>query len=177
MLRGLILMIPILGLMFSSCASRVNEPEMETIKQTVRERFPEVTQISTAQLSEWLKQADDQRPILLDARSTEEFEVSHLLRARPAATEEQALEALHSVGKDQRIVTYCSVGWRSSELAQKLKARGYANVSNLEGSIFQWANEGRPVYKGDQPTTRVHPFDAQWGRLLKAELRSPLPGK
>jgi rhodanese-related sulfurtransferase len=149
---------------------------MDIIKQTVRERFPEVTQIPTSQLSAWLEQSEE-RPILLDARSVEEFQVSHLLYAHPAATEEQALEALHSVGKDQRIVTYCSVGWRSSELAQKLKARGYANVSNLEGSIFQWANEGRPVYKGDQPTTRVHPFDAQWGRLLKAELRSPLPGK
>ena len=68
-----------------------------------------------------------------------------------------------------------ALGTASAALAQKLKARGYTNVANLEGSIFQWANEGRPVYRGDEQVTQVHPFDAQWGRLLKGELRFPLP--
>lgn len=165
------------ALLLAACAGRTEQPEMEQIKRTVRERFPDVAQVSTAQLSQWLSAPEAERPILLDARSPEEFEVSHLPNARPAADEAQALEELSDADRNHRIVVYCSVGWRSSALAQKLKARGYANVSNLEGSIFQWANEGRPVYRDGQQVSQVHPFDAKWGRLLKAELRSPLPGK
>ncbi len=164
-------------LLLSACAGRTESPDLAQIKQTVRERFPDVTQVSTVQLSEWLAAPEAERPILLDARSPDEFEVSHLPNARPAADEAQALEELRGTAQSRRIVAYCSVGWRSSALAQKLKARGYANVSNLEGSIFQWANEGRPVYRDGQQVSQVHPFDAKWGRLLKAELRSPLPGK
>jgi rhodanese-related sulfurtransferase len=165
------------ALLLAACAGRTEQTEMEQIKRTVRERFPDVTQVSTAQLSQWLSAPETERPILLDARSPEEFEVSHLPNARPAADESQALEQLRDADQNRRIVVYCSVGWRSSALAQKLKARGYANVSNLEGSIFQWANEGRPVYRNGQQVSQVHPFDEKWGRLLKAELRSPLPGK
>ena len=69
------------------------------------------------------------------------------------------------------MVVYCSVGYRSAELARKLTARGHANVANLEGSLFAWANEGRPVYAGTRLADRVHPYDAAWGSLLKPELR------
>jgi hypothetical protein len=39
------------------------------------------------------------------------------------------------VPKDRPVVAYCAVGWRSSALAEKLKAQGYTNVGNLEGLI------------------------------------------
>jgi len=32
-----------------------------------------------------------------------------------------------------------------------------ADASNLEGSIFEWANQGLEVVKGDEPVTLVHP--------------------
>jgi hypothetical protein len=48
-------------------------------------------------------------------------------------------------------------------------------VQNLEGSIFQWANEHRPLVRDGQRETRVHPYNAVWGRLLAPEVRAPLP--
>lgn len=45
---------------------------------------------------------------------------------------------------------------------------------NLEGSIFAWANEGRPLVDDKGLATKVHPYDAKWGELLKPALRSPL---
>ena len=42
----------------------------------------------------------------------------------------------------------------------------YTNVRNLDGSIFQWANEGRPLVRGNQRVQDVHPYDENWGRLL-----------
>jgi hypothetical protein len=45
-------------------------------------------------------------------------------------------------------------------------------VFNLEGSLFQWANEGRPVYRDDVPVQAIHPYDARWGRLLDRRFHS-----
>lgn len=133
----------------------------------VRERFADVTHISTAELERRLQLAAPARPLLLDARTAEEFAASHLNEARPAFTEAMALSALAGSGNAQPVVVYCSVGYRSAELARKLAARGYTNVVNLEGSLFAWANEGRPVYAGGQLASRVHPYDSAWGALLR----------
>ena len=45
-------------------------------------------------------------------------------------------------------------------------------VYNLWGSIFQWANEGRPMLDGNnQPAVHAHPFNPVFGKILKKELR------
>ena len=67
---------------------------------------------------------------------------------------------------------YCSVGYRSSRLVSRLQARGVVDVFNLEGSLFRCANEGRSLSRGEQRATRVHPYDADWGELLKPPLRA-----
>ena len=76
--------------------------------------------------------------------------------------------------KETPIVTYCAVGYRSGALATKLREAGFTNVRNLEGSIFQWANEHRPLVREDQPVTTVHPYSSLWGRLLTDDVRAPL---
>jgi hypothetical protein len=43
---------------------------------------------------------------------------------------------------------------------------GYTNVTNLEGSIFAWANQSRPLVQEGKPTDKVHPYNAFWGALL-----------
>ena len=48
-------------------------------------------------------------------------------------------------------------------------------VYNLEGSIFRWANEDRPLYRGDVAVRQVHPFDESWAALLHADRRSYSP--
>jgi hypothetical protein len=66
------------------------------------------------------------------------------------------------------------VGYRSSRLAARLTEGGRRDVHNLKGSIFAWANEGRPLVAGDgQSAKQVHPFDAFFWKLLKPELRAP----
>lgn len=161
-----------------------------TTLKMIRAKFPEVVQLSTDSLQTWLdgpglahsgqvqagqpqpERPQAQRPLLLDVREKEEFEVSHLEGAVRAASGKEALEALEGVPPDRPVVLYCSVGYRSSELADFLQKRGYDRVYNLEGSIFAWANEGRPVYRGDERVQVVHPYDQVWGKLLKKALRS-----
>ncbi|MDE2824779.1 MAG: rhodanese-like domain-containing protein [Gemmatimonadota bacterium] len=161
-----------------------------TTLKMIRAKFPGVAQLSTDSLQTWLDepgqaptgrsqsdqaqtgQAQVGRPLLLDVREKEEYEVSHLKDAVRAASEQEALKALEGIPPDRPVVLYCSVGYRSSEMAGFLQKRGYEKVYNLEGSIFAWANEGKPVYRGEERVQVVHPYDRVWGKLLKKVLRA-----
>lgn len=144
------------------------------LKQSLRHRFAKVQWITTAQLADWL--ADKQRPppVLLDVRTEEEWHVSHLPGARRVDPNSSIEKVAAEISKETPIVTYCAVGYRSGALAAKLQAAGFSSVRNLEGSIFQWANEHRPLVREDQPVTTVHPYSSLWGRLLIDEVRAPL---
>ncbi len=113
-------------------------------------------------------------PVLIDARAREEFDVSHLDGASWAPDLSIASARLAAHGKDALVVVYCSVGWRSSVLARQLMQNGYSRVFNLEGSIFEWANAGLPVYQNGRLVKQVHPYNAHWGALLLNPLRAPI---
>jgi len=68
------------------------------------------------------------------------------------------------------VVVYCSVGYRSSALAEKLQRAGFTNVVNLEGSIFQWANEGRTLSRGTNVVREIHGYSRKWAQMLQADL-------
>ncbi len=154
--------------------SPVGAQTWDSIQLNIRKRFPSVRQLSVAQLDEWLGRTNQSpRPLLIDARAEAEFAVSHLRGAQRFVSIEKVKALLAT--NAQPVVVYCSVGYRSSALAEKLQRAGLTNVWNLEGSLFAWANEGRPVYRRETliDPPRIHPYDAKWGRLLKPELRSP----
>ena len=134
------------------------------IKLLIRLQFPEIQQLTTAKLATWLQQEVPQ-PLLLDARTLEEYRVSHLLNAKPVSNN---LQDLIDGGIDLAtpIVVYCSVGYRSAAIARRLQAIGYQNVFNLNGSIFQWVNENRSVYREGKEVNKVHPYDKFWQYLL-----------
>ena len=135
------------------------------IKLLIRLQFPKVQQLSTADLAAWLSDKNKEKPLLLDARTIEEYEVSHLLDAKivPDRLKDLADEGINYLTP---IVVYCSVGYRSSAIARRLQSMGYQNVFNLEGSIFQWVNENRLVYREGKPVTKVHPYQDFWQHLL-----------
>lgn len=144
------------------------------LKQAIRRQFPHVSHISPSALADWLQQDQLPQPILLDARSPAEYAVSHLLQAQLVSSPEQLRPVLQQE-RSTPIVVYCSVGYRSAVLAQQLQAEGFTNVQNLEGSLFEWVNEHRPVYRGQQPVQQVHPYSALWRNLLNSPNRITIP--
>ena len=148
-------------------------PDWPGVLADVRARYPEVPQVSLEAL---LAGESDPAPLLLDARSREEFAVSHLRGAKHAPDEPAALALLAGVEPSREVVVYCSVGLRSSALAERLRARGFTRVANLEGGIFAWANAGQATWRGqeesEQRADEVHPFDERWGTLLAPERRA-----
>lgn len=141
-------------------------PQWPEIKQSIHEGHPGMPQTTTAQLRLWLADASRAPPLLLDSRAPAEYEVSHLQGARLAPSLSAALRVLEGRAKDAPVVVYCSVGVRSAALVQQLMREGWLNVSNLDGSIFEWANQGYPVFRGDAPAILVHPYSKSWGTLL-----------
>ena len=150
------------------CFQRKVDLAWDPIKQDIRTSFPTVAHLSTQELADWLNDTARPAPLLLDVRSQEEFAVSHLPQARHIPPNSKLDALFPEVPRNSPIVTYCSVGHRSAELAARLQDAGYTQVLNLEGSIFTWANEGRPLVNAQGPTDDVHPYNATWGQLLKS---------
>jgi rhodanese-related sulfurtransferase len=144
-------------------------PEWPELKQSLRKRHPTVPQLTTAQLRAWQADTARAQPLLLDARAAAEYEASHLKGALLTANLKAALQALEGRAKDTPIVVYCAVGVRSSAMAEQLIRAGWSQVSNLEGSIFEWANLGYPVVRGNEVVPTVHPYDKNWGVLLERQ--------
>lgn len=142
------------------------------IKRLTTRKFPTVESITTEEFARWLEDPVNPQPIVLDARTEAEYAVSHLKKSDRIEPNDPDLAAFAGISKDTPIVVYCSVGYRSARIAERLGQAGFSHVYNLEGSIFQWANEGRPIFKDDRATMLVHPYDALWGRLLKSEYRA-----
>jgi rhodanese-related sulfurtransferase len=139
--------------------------------QEIESEFPAARHITTSALASAMDAGSVRPPLLLDIRAPAEYRVSHLSGAVLASDEKAALSALRGRDKRERIVVYCSVGWRSSAVAEALQRAGYRDVHNLEGGIFTWANEGRPLYRGDRRVFTVHAFNRDWGRLLVPRYR------
>ncbi len=106
---------------------------------------------------------------LLDAREKKEFDVSHLKNAKHVGYDNFGIASLEGIKKETTIIVYCSVGYRSEKVGEKLKKAGYKKVLNLKGGIFDWVNSGFPVYD-DGETKKIHPYDEAWGKwLIKGE--------
>ena len=146
---------------------------MSQLKALVRASFPGVPQMSIEELDRRL--GEDPQPLVIDVREPFEYEVSHLPGAVHAQGKDIA-ELATASDPDQPIILYCSVGYRSSaavaDLIQLNDPQIHDRVWNLEGSIFEWANSGRPVYRGEVEVDRVHPYGRQWSGLLEPHLRS-----
>lgn len=111
--------------------------------------------------------------IIMDAREKHEYDVSHLKNAIYVGYDSFDLEIIENKhqDKDVKIVIYCSLGIRSEDIAEQLKAANYTNVYNLYGGIFEWKNTGNAVYdNSNEETEKVHVSSELWGKwLLKGE--------
>ncbi len=105
---------------------------------------------------------------LLDTREKEEFEVSHLKNARNVGFIWFDMRDVYDIPRDATVVVYCSVGYRSEKIGEKLIRDGYEHVFNLYGSIFEWANEGNPLYKSNGvQTTEIHTYNKKWSKWVE----------
>ena len=153
----------------TGCSQNQETPAWVEVLRDIRNKYPEVKQLRTDELYSWITGPGGGSVILIDARKKEEFQVSHISGARHIPYNKDPSKYLANIKQGDPIVVYCSVGYRSSILAEKLQKMGFTEVHNLEGSLFKWANEGKPLVQGQKEIHKVHPYNSHWGRLLEAE--------
>lgn len=105
--------------------------------------------------------------VILDTREKKEYEISHIPGAIYAGYKKFDASVLDNINKDARIVVYCSIGYRSEKIGEKIKNLGYQNTYNLFGSIFEWANEGQPLEDNNGViTNKLHTYNKKWSKWV-----------
>ena len=113
------------------------------------------------------KKLDKRNVYLLDAREREEYDLSHLRNSRPVGYFWFDMRKVYNIPHDATIIVYCAVGNRGQTIAEKLVQDGYQSVYNLYGGIFEWVNQGNPVYKSSGvQTSEVHLYNKKWAQWL-----------
>lgn len=114
-----------------------------------------------------LAKKDASNTILLDAREWKEYTVSHIPKARYIGYDRPSFNVVSDVDKDDEIIVYCSIGYRSEKIAERLKDMGYTKVYNLYGSIFEWVNQGHQIENIDgEQTKKIHTYNKKWSRWM-----------
>lgn len=127
------------------------------LKRMLSHSVPEISPDQVQRFDGWY---------ILDTREKREFEVSAIKGAHWVGYKRFELSQTNHLNKDQPILLYCSVGYRSEKVGEQLRADGFKYVFNLYGGIFEWKNQGYPVYHGDKETDKVHGFSKMWGMWL-----------
>lgn len=132
------------------------------VKQTLSFTVPTISPIELSSQREEV--------IVLDAREIEEYNVSHIPGAIHIGYNDFQNQKLSKFSTDQKFVLYCSIGYRSEKIAEKMQKMGYKDVHNLYGSIFEWVNQGYEVVDVDgDPTNKVHTYNKKWSKWLNQE--------
>ena len=142
------------------------------IAKYLRRQFPSVQNISVADLKKKIDNEDD--ILIIDTRTEEEYNVSFIPNAKFLSYKSEKTEIAeflqqNEVEKREAVVCYCSLGYRSSVLAEKIRdvcPDLQVEVYNLEGSIFQWVNCNLGVSNPSGDTVHTaHPYSYMWGIL------------
>lgn len=121
--------------------------------------------VQPSQVAQWLKASTP--VVMIDTRQAEEYQVSHIPGAIFADYDSFSEKNMKNIPPNAKVVVYCSVGYRSERIGEKLRKWGYSDVQNLYGGLFEWVNQGYPVHDANgKPTTKVHTYNEDWGQWL-----------
>lgn len=170
-LHAAVLAAAVMAASSPAAASASGHRGLVDLEHDVARDYPGAASLLPEQFEKLL---DDEAPILvLDARDQNEFAVSHIPGARrvaPNISVARFMDQFGSEARGKKVVIYCSVGVRSSRLAERvtgaLVRAGSRGAVNLRGGIFAWHNTGRQLKNTDAPTDYVHPFDDRWSRYV-----------
>ena len=132
------------------------------IVKYLRRQFPDVPNISVEELERKIESEAD--ILIIDSRTEEEYNVSFIptakfLHYKSSQRDVEDFLRQNEVERRESVVCYCSLGYRSSVLAEKIRSyQPDLQVYNLEGSIFKWVNSNLSVVNPSGDTVHcAHP--------------------
>ena len=156
-------MILILAASLSVFGCERNELSWQKINNEITNKFSDVEHIN---LDQFVRASENgSEPLIIDVREPEEFAVSHIPGSINLTDAKEIAKLAKTSQRD--VIVYCSVGYRSAVVAQSLQGMGVEDVANFQGSIFAWANAGKPLENQTGTTQDVHPYDNYWGTITR----------
>lgn len=142
--------------------------EYENLDQAVNELYNFT--VDTIQPVE-LENAMKNRIIyILDTRSEKEFSVSSIKDSRYINYKRFKLQDVEDIPKNAEIIVYCTIGFRSEKIGEKLIKSGYSNVKNLYGGIIKWVNDDHNIYSDNNKTLKLHTYSPGWAKYLNNDI-------
>ena len=90
---------------------------------------------------DWVKYiGSNQKPIILDVRTAEEYEENSIPNAILANVLEpiEFMNVVEKLEKDSKLLVYCRSGIRSQKACNILDQLGFKETYNLNGGILEW---------------------------------------
>lgn len=159
----------LLILLFTSTISFSQETQVRCINPTFDKEVDGYLSYSVPTISVADAYESKQEYIFFDAREINEYDVSHIENAIHIGYYDFDIKYIDgNIPKDAQIIVYCSIGYRSEVIGEKLKKAGYQKVFNLYGSIFEWVNQHHPIFdiKGNQ-TQKLHTYNKKWSKWVE----------
>lgn len=91
---------------------------------------------------------------VLDARSQQEYELSHIPGARRIGFEDFSVERVWMYQRNSHIVIYCTNGERSLKMGEYLELMGFTHIRKLNGGAIEWLNHGYDLRTKDDVATK-----------------------
>jgi rhodanese-related sulfurtransferase len=113
------------------------------IFQGCKEREPAVVKVISPQEVYDAVYGKNANVQLLDVRTTEEYQASHLKNAQNiCVTNDDFQEKVKKLDKNKPVYVYCKKGGRSAAAAKILSDMGFKQVYDLQGGITNWEEDG-----------------------------------
>ncbi len=149
-------------------AQQLSSPEFTSAVKEITEDF-KIKNFSAIDLEEYIGAVNfNDHFTLLDAREPAEYKVSHLNNAIFIGSDDFDYDQIkNKLDPNKIIIIYCSVGYRSSKIAEKIENKGH-KIYNLNGGIFEWMNRKFPVVdSSNKPTQKIHTYNKSWGNYVE----------
>lgn len=155
-------------LLFSSCINpqeAKNKGEIvKAMAKAIAKKYGDAPQMT---IEEFQKIPQKDAVILVDVRGPEERAVSTIAGAINREVFENKLQENPQDLAGKTIVSFCTIGERSSKYTRELKKRDL-NAFNLQESILGWSQRQLPLVDSQGKETRkVHVYGEAWNLIPK----------
>jgi phage shock protein E len=97
---------------------------------------------------EFEKLWQDKKGIVLDVRTTKEYDAGHIPGAVNIDINSPTFDKqISDLDKSQTYLVHCASGIRSVRACEKMTRQDFKNLINLEGGLKAWQKAGKPVEK------------------------------
>ncbi len=149
----------LLGPVLLSCDPGEDDKRREEIEEMYKDykkrSFPGVIDVDPRLAMDLAKRP---RVLFVDVRPPEERRVSVI----PGAVAKEQFLGNPERYKEDIIIGYCTISYRSGKLAQALMNEKGITMYNLRGGLLAWAHDGGKVVNQKGETRRIHVYGRKW---------------